>query len=158
MKMSSGVPLVEGAVKTLFRDLGPSTLKDQIIIETSDHAKLYLGISYKWHFDTESENNQNAKMFMIQDFFGDTSKALASRIRGAVSGITFQNFRHSYGEIIENTIFKKDSDGKKIPYRFTSNNLIIEDIAIENVDPVDKKIEESLNKSLNLTFDIETRA
>jgi major vault protein len=118
-----------------------------------------MNISYKWNFEFDRTNKADSlKIFQVKDFYGDTCKAMASRIRGAASGNSFQVFREKSSEIIDSIIFKKDSNGKRIPFKFENNNLVITDVAIENLDPVDHQIEQSLNKSLNLTFEIENKA
>lgn len=49
--------------------------------------------------------------------------------------------------------------GKRRPFLFKTNNLVIEDVSCdEGLVPVDKSIEESLNKSLSQSFEIQSRA
>lgn len=38
-------------IKNLSLELGPTTMKDKIVVETSDHAKLFIQLSYKWYLD-----------------------------------------------------------------------------------------------------------
>lgn len=40
----------ENAVRAISLELGPSQLRDKIIVETVDHAKLILEVSYNWEF------------------------------------------------------------------------------------------------------------
>ena len=60
---------------------------------TQDHARLQLDISYNWHFTVRDRADQEeaAKLFCVADFTGDLCKAMASRIRGAVSSVTFSS-------------------------------------------------------------------
>jgi major vault protein len=83
-------------------------LIDIIQIETADHARLSLTISYNWHFDIKNKEdvNEASKLFNVPDFVGDACKAIASRIRGAVAGINFDDFhRVSLRNYLKRKIF-----------------------------------------------------
>ena len=40
-----------------------------------------------------SDVNDAAKLFSVPDFVGDACKAIASRVRGAVAGVKFDDFK-----------------------------------------------------------------
>lgn len=45
------------------------------------------------HFDVKDRSDkESAKLFSVPDFVGDACKAIASRIRGAVAGVRFDDF------------------------------------------------------------------
>lgn len=45
------------------------------------------------HFEVGDKNPKDAaKLFSVPDFVGDACKAIASRIRGAVAGVQFDDF------------------------------------------------------------------
>lgn len=45
------------------------------------------------HFDLDDKSaKESAKLFSVPDFVGDACKAIASRIRGAVAGVQFDDF------------------------------------------------------------------
>ena len=79
-------------------------MTDIVTVETSDHARLQLTLSFNWFFDVDkSSTESSAKIFNVRDFVGDACKALASRVRGAVASETFDNFHKSGGR--ENALF-----------------------------------------------------
>lgn len=43
------------------------------------------------HFEV-GEGKESSKIFSVPDFVGDACKAIASRIRGAVAGVQFDDF------------------------------------------------------------------
>lgn len=50
---------------------------------------------YFWcrHFEVDKTNaNDAAKIFSVPDFVGDACKAIASRVRGTVAGVQFDDF------------------------------------------------------------------
>jgi major vault protein len=158
--LSGDVPKREGVIKTLSLELGPTTMRDKLVVETSDHAKLTLSVSYKWQFIVDKQNEaEGNKMFLIKDFVGDACKSMASRIRGYVSTVPYKTFSESYQQLIQDIILKKDANGKRQPFIFKANNLMIDDVNCdEGIVPVDKSIEESLNRSLSQSFEIQNRA
>lgn len=44
----------------------------------------------------------------MSDFVGDACKAIASRVRGIVSSVSFDKFHKESTDIIQTSIFKKD--------------------------------------------------
>jgi len=52
--------------------MGPDFSTDIIEVETSDHTRLRMQLSYNWYFrqDGEKEDDKN-KMFEVRDFIGD---------------------------------------------------------------------------------------
>eukprot|EP00057_Strongylocentrotus_purpuratus_P018533 XP_011673007.1 PREDICTED: major vault protein-like [Strongylocentrotus purpuratus] len=94
LSLSGGKPKRPNVIKALCLLLGPDFCTDIITIETADHARLQLQLSYNWHFDVPDKTDvaASAKLFSVPDFIGDACKAIASRIRGAVAGVQFDDF------------------------------------------------------------------
>ncbi len=60
---------------------------------------------YYWycrHFDIKdkADKAEAAKIFSVPDFVGDVCKAIASRVRGAVAGVRFDDFHKVKNYII----------------------------------------------------------
>ena len=112
-------------------------------METSDHARLRLTLSYNWHFDVAAALAGDAeaagRIFSVRDFTGDACKSIASRVRGAVAMETFDNFHKMSAKIIRQSVFgiAKETDKIKDEYRFVANNLIITNVDIQSVEPID---------------------
>ena len=71
--------------------------------------------------DKESE----AKLFSVPDFIGFACREVASRIRGTVAAIPFEQFHKYSAEIIRTGVFGKDKDGKvNKELMFEANNLV----------------------------------
>lgn len=89
MYLSGGKPKRPGAIKTLNIGLGPDFFSDIFQVETSDHARLELQLSYNWFFK-KSSDPLTSKMFNVKDFVGDACSAIASKIRGEVASVSFE--------------------------------------------------------------------
>jgi len=160
MSLSGGQPKKPGVISALSLFLGPDFMTDLVIVETSDHARLSLKLSYNWHFEVDKQEESDIKkLFQVPDFVGDCCKAIAARVRGAVASVTFDDFHKYSARIIRSAIFGVN-DQNKINNRFvfTENNLVITNIDIQSVEPVDQRTRESLQKSVQLAIEITTRS
>jgi major vault protein len=70
-------------------------------------------------------------LFSVKDFVGDACKSIASRVRGAVSSITFEDFHHNSSLKIRESVFGRGSDGNiRNELVFNANNLVITSVDI----------------------------
>jgi major vault protein len=166
INLSGGKPKVPNKIKTICLLLGPDFSTDIIQIETADHARLSLTLSYNWHFDVAaaaaaSSNNakEATKLFSVPDFVGDACKAIASRVRGSCAGVNFDDFHKNSASIIRASVFGLDENRKiKKTFFFPQNNLTITNVDIQAVEPVDQRTRDSLQKSVQLAIEITTNS
>jgi major vault protein len=139
--------------------VGPDFMTDILEVETQDHARLRLQLSYNWHFELDGSDEQYAKMFVVRDFVGDACKAIASRVRSAVALHNFDEFHKNSAKIIRLAVFGKNEESGRIndKFIFLQNCLCITNIDIQNVEPVDERTRESLQKSVQLAIEITTK-
>lgn len=161
LSLSGGKPKRPNVIKALTLLLGPDFCTDIITIETSDHARLQLQLSYNWHFEIPNKEDPKevAKLFSVPDFIGDACKAIASRIRGAVAGVAFDDFHKNSAKIIRASVFGLDEKMKvRDKFVFPQNNLVFTSIDIQSVEPVDQRTRDSLQKSVQLAIEITTNS
>lgn len=76
---------------------------------------------------TEGDKDSASKLFSVPDFIGFACREVASRIRGAVASVPFEQFHKYSTDIIRAGVFGKKKDGS---YReellFGANNLVSE--------------------------------
>jgi len=149
--LSGDVPKRPHVIKSLALLLGPDFMTDVVVVETSDHARLSLKLSYNWYFEIDQLNP--SKIFSVPDFVGDACKAIASRVRGAVATETFDNFHKKSADIIRDAVFDQGNR-----FVFTQNNLVITNIDIQSVEPVDSRTRDALQKSVQLAIEITTKS
>lgn len=164
LSLSGGKPKRPNCIRSLCLLLGPDFMTDIITVETSDHARLALQLSYNWHFEipdpkSETFRQNSAKLFSVPDFVGDACKALASRIRGAVAAVPFDDFHRNSARIIRSSVFGLDENMKvRDQFKFQANNLLITNVDIQSVEPVDQRTRDSLQKSVQLAIEITTNS
>lgn len=160
ISLSGDKPKRPHVIKALAMLLGPDFMTDIVIVETADHARLSLKLSYNWHFEVNKENlDEASKLFQVPDFVGDSCKAIASRVRGAVASVSFDSFHRNSAKIIRAAVFGFDENEKiKNKFVFTANHLVITNIDIQSVEPVDQRTRDSLQKSVQLAIEITTKS
>lgn len=160
VSLSGQTPKVPKQLNVIAMLLGPRFSTDVVVVETADHARLSLKLSYNWHFDVPRKNNTEAAaaIFSVPDFIGDFCKAIASRVRGNVAQKTFDDFHKNSAELIRTAVFGKDGDVARNTLRFKANNLVITNIDIQSVEPVDSKTRDALQKSVQLAIEITTKS
>jgi len=157
LSLSGEKPKRPHVIKALGLQLGPDFMTDIVIVETADHARLSLKLSYNWHF--EVDQNCPEKIFSVPDFVGDACKAIASRVRGEVALHNFDEFHRNSAKIIRTAVFGTDQNKKvKNRFLFSSNNLVISNIDIQSVEPVDSRTRDALQKSVQLAIEITTQS
>lgn len=155
LNLSGGVPKRPNYIKSLALFLGPDFMTDLITVETADHARLSLKLSYNWHFDIAPNNQVEAgKIFSTPDFTGDLCKAIGSLVRGAVAASSFDDFHKHSTDIIHQAVFGKTNDRLLFP----GNNLCVTNIDVQSVEPVDQRTLDSLQKSVQLAIEITTKS
>eukprot|EP00759_Apiculatamorpha_spiralis_P039191 PhF_6_TR38091/c5_g1_i1/m.56819/K17266/MVP; major vault protein len=111
LSLSGGKPKQENYIRSLNLYLGPDFMTDILNVETSDHARLQLHLSYNWRFNYDPKIPE--KPFVVPDFVGDACKALASRIRAAVAAESFDVFHKNSANIIKAAVFGTEGEGDK---------------------------------------------
>ncbi|XP_013772610.1 major vault protein-like [Limulus polyphemus] len=160
LSLSGGKPKRPNVIRSLCLLLGPDFCTDIITVETADHARLQLQLAYNWHFEFGNKSPESAtKLFSVPDFVGDLCKALASRIRGAVASVCFDDFHKNSVRIIRLAVFGQDENQKiRNQFSFPQNNLVITSVDIQSVEPVDQRTRDSLQKSVQLAIEITTQS
>lgn len=162
LSLSGGKPKRPNMIRSLALLLGPDFCTDVITIETADHARLSLQLAYNWYFETEAakkDQKEAAKLFSVPDFVGDCCKAIASRVRGAVASVSFDDFHKNSSRIIRSSVFGIDDKGKvRDKFCFPQNGLTITSIDIQSVEPVDQRTRDALVKSVQLAIEITTNS
>lgn len=111
LDLSGSNPKTENIIKSLILRLGPDSISDHVEVETSDHARLNLRLTYSWQFVLDrSDPEQVARLFQVKDFVGDCCKSIASRIRGTVSMSSFDNFHKESSSIVQTGVFGINKD------------------------------------------------
>ncbi|KAL7061155.1 hypothetical protein AAHC03_09520 [Spirometra sp. Aus1] len=157
LSLSGGKPKRTNMIKTICLLLGPDFCTDVLVVETADHARLSIQLSYNWHFEISPNPTQEmaAKLFAQPDFVGDFCKAIAARVRGLVASVNFDAFHKNSALLIRQSVFGTGADGtvgKRL--FFPQNGLVVSSVDVQAVEPVDQRTRDALQKSVQLAIEI----
>nr|XP_032799912.1 major vault protein [Petromyzon marinus] len=156
LSLSGDKPKRPHVTRSLCLLLGPDFCSDVITVETADHARLQLQLSYNWWGGVVVAS---LRLFSVPDFVGDACKAVASRVRGSVASVQFDDFHKNSSKIIRTSVFGLDESLRVRPQlRFPQNGLIISSVDVQGVEPVDQRTRDALQKSVQLAIEITTNS
>lgn len=163
VKLSGGRPKAPDQIFSLRLFLGPDYMADKILVETLDHTRLWLLLAYNWEFEWNMSEKEREKAFAVTDFVGEACRALASRVRAVIAGVTFENFHLHFTSILRRAIFCSSADGclqltEEGTLYFPVNGLRITTVDVQLVEPEDTQTLFALQKSVQLAVEIITTA
>ena len=158
--LSGSKPKRPGVVQTLSINLGPDFSTDIIVVETSDHTRLRLQLSYNWHFEVDNASDESRqKIFEVKDFIGNLCNQMASQVRSVVATVSFDDFHKNSARLIRKSIFGVDDKGKiQDRYFFPTNGLVVTNVDIQTVEPVDERTLQNLQKAVTQAIEISTKS
>lgn len=159
-KLSGGKPKKPNMITAINVQLGPDFTSDIVVVETSDHAALRLKLSYNWYFRIDKYNQEESeKIFAVKDFIGDLCNSMASKVRSAVAGVDFDTFHKTSARTLRKAVFGVDEATNKIKDELvlSKNNLVVTNVDIQSVEPVDANTRSSLQKTVTLAIEITTK-
>ncbi|XP_071485231.1 major vault protein-like [Diadema antillarum] len=160
LSLSAGKPKVENALKTICLMLGPDYITDIFQVETADHARLQIKIAFNNHFEFKhGDPVEESSIFSVPDFIGFACRQIGSRVRGAVSRVKFDEFHRNSMQLLKAGVFGFNKDGTlKDKLVFDANKLVITNVDIQAIEPVDSTMRTSLLKSVQMAIEIATQS
>lgn len=120
---------------------------DLIDVETIDHVKIELKVSYRVNFTGESQEEQE-KWFSVQNYVKYLCDHGKSVIKAAARKLPVADFYANSTEIIRDIILgKSDGTGKRAGMFFEENNLKVRDIEVLGAPIKDARIRELLDNT-----------
>jgi len=159
--LSGDIPKRPNVIQSICLELGPDYMTDVVIVETSDHARLSLKLSYNWYFDLDRANSfdQIANIFSVPDFVGYSCQILAGRVRNIVTTCPFEIFHPNSAVIIQEGIFGIRDTAVKKNFSFSMNHLVVTNVDIQSIEPVGSSgLHTALLNSVQLVFEITTKS
>ena len=99
-----------------------------------------------------------AKIFAVKDFIGDLCNMMASQVRSAVATVDFDSFHKTSARLIRKSVFGIDAEGKiNKELALGKNNLVVTNVDIQSVEPIDDNTKENLQKTVTLAIEITTK-
>ncbi|KAG5490059.1 hypothetical protein JKF63_00178 [Porcisia hertigi] len=160
-KPTKCLPKLPNHITALHLFLGPSNMTDVVHVETRDHAQLALQLCYDWYFDIAPGDTKAAKeCFSVNDFVGDACSYIASRIRAAVASMPFEEFHKNSARCLRHAVFDVDSTTGHLNdvLCFPANHLVITSVDTQEMEVLDERTRQGLQKSVKMAIEITTHA
>ena len=155
--LSAGKPKIPKQITAAKIYVGPDFTSDKFEVRTRDNAQLRLHLTYKREFFVEQEDSW--KVFS-SDFIGYACSSLCSKIREASANYTFEEFNTSTVGLLRKVLFK-DTEihyGNKVAKAhgllFDEINLLISEIDVKEISPVNEEINRLLNESIKTNMKV----
>ncbi|CAG9583709.1 conserved hypothetical protein [Leishmania major strain Friedlin] len=160
-KPTKCMPKHTNYITALHLFLGPSNMTDVVHVETRDHAQLALQLCYDWYFDVTPGDTEAAKeCFSVNDFVGDACSYIASRIRAAVASMPFEEFHKNSARCLRRAVFDVNpATGQPNGLlRFPANHLVVTSVDTQEMEVLDERTRQGLQKSVKMAIEITTHA
>jgi major vault protein len=151
--LSAGKPKKPKQIKVAKVRIGPDFMSDKFEVRTKDNAQLSLLLTYKWEFIVDK--SEAYKVFALPDFIGYSCTTLCSRIREEAAKFTFEEFHSKTVGLIRSVLFQdhivSNTKGEKSKVHglyFDEIKLLISEVDVKEVTPVNDEINNLLNQSI----------
>jgi major vault protein len=143
LELSMGKPkTTDNTLKTVYLRVDNNKVSDIVEVETVDHVKIQLYLSYLVNFEGDANN-----WFSVENYIKFLCDHARSVLRGAVRKLKAEDFYTNAADIIRDTILGKSADGKRIGMLFKENGMRVGDVEVLRVHLLDERIRQLLDNS-----------
>jgi hypothetical protein len=136
---------------TAFLQIEGNKVSDIVRVETQDHVKLDVKVSYRLSFDGQPE-----KWFNVNNYVGLLCDHLSSLVRSGVQRHPLEKFYSNSTEIVRDSILGVKKEGeKRIGRVFDENGMKVYDLEVLNVAVLDETVEDMLTTAQQSAFKLE---
>jgi len=152
LELSAGKPKKMRQIFACNININPDFMSDRFTVRTLDNAAMDMLITYKREYYGGKSNAH--RIFSLPDFIGYTCTTLCSRIREEAAKFTFESLHKGTVGLLRKALFTKhqiDVDGnlmEKEGYYFPEIRLMITEIDVKQITPVNREINDLLNQSI----------
>eukprot|EP01028_Stygiella_incarcerata_P013163 TRINITY_DN81578_c0_g1_i1.p1 TRINITY_DN81578_c0_g1~~TRINITY_DN81578_c0_g1_i1.p1 ORF type:complete len:528 (-),score=152.65 TRINITY_DN81578_c0_g1_i1:151-1734(-) len=153
--LSGGKPKRNNVLHVVKVMKGPSFFSDILEVSTKDNGQLLIHLTYKWEFLVDED--ELSYMFASNDFVGYACQTLMGDIREIASKYDFEELHNATVKILREHLFKhSELDGGKVVHGkyFPLNRLLVSEVDVKAVMPVNQEIQDLLSDSIKSNMSI----
>lgn len=144
LELSTGKPkTTDNMLRTAYLRTTANKIGDIIEVDTADHCKFQVKLSYRMDFT----GNKPELWFAVENYVKFLCDNMRSRLKNAVRKVGVEEFYAESTDIIRETVLKEASDGTFGPRLFQENGMQVYDVEVLMVKLVDQDIETLIAKS-----------
>ena len=144
LELSTGKPkTTDHMLRTAYLRTTANKIGDVIEVDTADHCKFQVKLSYRMDFT----GNKPELWFAVENYVKFLCDNMRSRLKNAVRRVGVEQFYADSTDIIRETVLKEATDGSFGPRLFPENGMQVYDVEVLMVKLVDQDIEALIAKS-----------
>lgn len=152
LALSTGTPKSDkNLLKTVYLQIEGNKVSDEVEVETQDHVKLKVKLSYRISFEKEQE-----KWFDVKNYVGLLCDHLSSLVRSTVQKSPLEQFYSSSTEVVRDAVLgKKEGEQKRVGRAFAENGMRVYDLEVLQINVLDEGIGDMLTTAQQNAFRLE---
>lgn len=140
LTLSRGKPkTMDNALSTVYLRTKNNKVSDIVNVETQDHVKVSLKLSFRCDFEGETPE-EKAKWFEVENYVKFFTDHVRSVLAASVRKQRIADFYVNAPELVRDTVLGKNVEGDRVGLFFSENNLRINDVEILQVQILDTQI------------------
>ncbi len=152
LALSTGTPKSDKTLlKTVYLQVEGNKVSDEVEVETQDHVKLKVKLSYRISFEKEQE-----KWFDVKNYVGLLCDHLSSLVRSTVQKSPLEQFYSSSTEVVRDAVLgKKEGVQTRAGRAFAENGMRVYDLEVLQINVLDEGIGDMLTTAQQNAFRLE---
>jgi len=143
LELSTGKPkTTDNMLRTAYLRTTANKIGDIIEVDTADHCKFQVKLSYRMDFTGDDPE----LWFAVENYVKFLCDNMRSRLKNAVRRVGVEEFYANSTDIIRETVLKETAEGFG-PRIFSDNGMRVYDVEVLMVKLVDQDIETLISKS-----------
>lgn len=143
LSLSTGKPKnTDNLLRTVYLRVENNKVSDIVEVETQDHVKVQLKLSYLVNFEGEQ-----MKWFSVENYVKFMCDHARSVLKGAAQKIKIEPFWATPTDIIRDTLLGQPTGSGRPGMKFVENGMRIADVEVLGVNVVDQQVSKLLSDS-----------
>lgn len=140
LTLSTGKPkTMDKPYETVYLRVKNNKVSDYVVVESSDHVKVELKLSFRVDFEGETAEERN-KWFEVENYVKFLTDHVRSVLSGAARKHSIADLYMNATDFVRNTILGPRSADGRTGMRFTENNMRVNDVEVLHVAIQDQSI------------------
>ena len=136
LELSTGKPkTTDNLLSTVYLRVANNKVTDVVEVETSDHVRVGLKVSYLVNFEGDAN-----KWFNVENYVKFLTDHCRSVLKGAMKKVKIEELYANHADLIRDCVLGKAADGKRTGMLFVENGMHVMDVDILTIGIGDEKI------------------
>lgn len=155
LSLSTGTPKTDAAVlTTCFLQIDGNKVSDVLEVQTSDHVRLEVRLSYRVGFNSTA-GADDARWFNVGNYVALLCDHLGSVVRAAVRSTPIERMHAQSAEVLRTAVLGSKSSDKRAGREFMENGMLVYDVEVLELRILDDEVDALLTHAQRATITAE---